>query len=114
MYYVRELAKLNNESLSDSNLCFHKLSCFQNRVICRIVASEYLPNGRIIYYGIDSNGIIYFGPLSQWESLFYNYDLLLEFARDNRVIEYNKTIVKKRIRGFFNKKPNVRCGIIGL
>ncbi|MDO4367885.1 MAG: hypothetical protein Q4C26_04190 [Bacteroidales bacterium] len=112
MDYVRELAKNNNKSLNDNELRFHSLSCFQNKVVCRIVAFEKLPNEEIIYYGIDAEGVIYFGPVSEWESLFYNYDLMLSFAQENRSITYNKAYVKMKIIKFLSKEMNACCGMI--
>ena len=114
MDYVRLLAEHNDKSLHDGDLRFHKLSCFQHRAVCRIVAFEKLDNSVTIFYGIDSEGVICFGPHTEWESLFYNYDLLLEFARADRSIEYNKSSVKRRLREFFAKEPDAVCGVIGL
>lgn len=112
MDYIRELAKHNNKSLNDNELRFHSLSCFQNMAVCRIVATEKLPNDETIYYGVDSEGVIYFGPVSEWEPLFYNYDLMLSFAKENRAIQYNKAYVKKKIVKFLSKEMNACCGII--
>lgn len=112
MDYVRLLAEHNDKSLNDGNMRFHMLSCFQNRVLCRIVAFEKLDDFLTIFYGIGSDGVIYFGPGTEWESMFYNYDLMIEFAKADKSIVYNKYSVKRRIREFFAKEPDAVCGII--